>query len=114
MAKQLQHRRRVGAGQPLGFGHGVTPCPKSPPALSSKATSASVGADGQGYGDVGIVSWRSRLPPPLLERLAGVTTRLLLLLPQLEELALFPAALVFRPPPAHHILELAGLDHLTG
>jgi hypothetical protein len=59
-------------------------------------------------------SWRSWLPPSLLERLAGVTTGFLLLFPQLEELALLPAPLVFRRPLAHHILVFARLDHLTG
>src|SRR5437588_7045947 len=58
--------------------------------------------------------WRSRLPLPVLERLAGITTGLLLLHPQLEELALLPAALVFRRPLARHVLVLACLDQVTG
>src|SRR5439155_9320880 len=59
-------------------------------------------------------NWRSRLPPPLLERLVRITTGFLLLLPQLEELAVFPAALGFRRPLAHHVFVLARLDHFTG
>src|SRR5579872_7355542 len=58
-------------------------------------------------------SWRSWLPPPLLERLVRVTTGFLLLLPQLEELALLPAAFVFRRPFAHHVLVLARLNFFT-
>src|SRR5579875_2962117 len=57
---------------------------------------------------------RSWLPATLLERLAGVTPGLLLLLPQLEELALLPAPLVFRRPLAHNVFVFACLDHLTG
>jgi hypothetical protein len=56
---------------------------------------------------------RSRLPTPVLERLARITTSLLFLFPQFDELARFPAPLVFRRPLAHHVLEFAGLDHLT-
>src|SRR5579871_639615 len=58
--------------------------------------------------------WRSRLPSPVPECLPWVTTGLLLLLPQLEELTFLPAPLVFRRPLAHHVLVLARLDHLTG
>src|SRR5262245_20094966 len=59
-------------------------------------------------------SFRLWLPAPVLERLSGVTTGLFLLLPQLEEIALLPAPLVFRRPFTHHALVLPRLDHLTG
>src|ERR1700736_4695873 len=57
--------------------------------------------------------WRSGLPAPLLECLSGIATGPLLLLPQLEELALLPPPLGFRRPLAHHVLVLARLDHHT-
>src|SRR5438876_11584476 len=63
---------------------------------------------------VAIVIGGSWLPATLLERLVRVTTSLLLLLPQLEELAVLPAALGFRRPFAHHVFILACLDHFTG
>src|SRR5262245_33333281 len=55
----------------------------------------------------------SRLPAPLLERLARVAARPLLFLPELHELAVLPAPPALRPL-ADDVLVLAGLQHLAG
>src|SRR5690242_16495746 len=56
----------------------------------------------------------SGFPPPVPEGLVRVAPRLLLFLPELEELALLPAPPGLRGPLAHHVLVLARLQHLAG